>query len=466
MSGFFRAFSQTSRFDERRQGAGFRGFLSLVASGQGNPPSGAFWAVNGERLLANGSVGGAAGAWGGQAHLRPLPRRVWMGRDLFLAAANRHAACVALKRKRTQAMAIDHPAKSKRAQHRSAEAPCFGAARLGAMALRRGEQKRGKGEPLVPVGEKAQKRKGRNVRGDRFASGPARGSAQRLNHLDRRIAMADRIESNPLDLDQIEPRQQRSAFDPLGPEAIRNPLINPRAAQAAAGQGVEPPVNDWLGEAPPAMRGGVANQRPLAREEGGVGSVGSLSDADLGQNAADARRARLGGAARSPMADAPGAARATTRSALMGPTGLPVDREGIELLNRAIATEVVCALRYTRCAVAAKGINSKAVAAEFYEHAEEEWKHMQWLAERVGQMGGDPNLEPAGLDQRSHCGYRAGDTLHHMIEANLTAERQAVAMYRGMIARFGDDPTTRRLLEKILAEEEEHADDLSALIEG
>ncbi|SAI67347.1 bacterioferritin [Bordetella ansorpii] len=143
------------------------------------------------------------------------------------------------------------------------------------------------------------------------------------------------------------------------------------------------------------------------------------------------------------------------------------DRETVlKLLNEALATEVVCVLRYKRHYFMARGLNAEPVAAEFAEHATEEQSHADRLAERIVQLGGEPNLSPEGLTKRSHSEYVEGTTLQDMIKENLIAERIAIDSYRRMIDYVGDkDSTTRRLLEEILASEEEHADDLSDFLE-
>jgi bacterioferritin len=138
----------------------------------------------------------------------------------------------------------------------------------------------------------------------------------------------------------------------------------------------------------------------------------------------------------------------------------------IDLLNQALATEVVCVLRYKRHYFMARGIHRQAVAAEFLEHANQEQGHADQLAERITQLGGEPDFDPSHLVSRSHSEYVEGKTLIDMIEEDLVAERIAVESYTEMIRYIGEgDPTTRRLLESILAVEEEHADDLKTLIE-
>lgn len=144
------------------------------------------------------------------------------------------------------------------------------------------------------------------------------------------------------------------------------------------------------------------------------------------------------------------------------------DREAaIRMLNEAVATELVCTLRYKYHAVMATGIASESVKAEFAEHAREEEEHMDWLAERINQLGGKPNLDPEGLLSRSASEYVEGESLVEMIKENLVAERIAIETYRDMIRFFGDkDPTSRVLLERILATEEEHAADMQDLLEA
>ena len=138
----------------------------------------------------------------------------------------------------------------------------------------------------------------------------------------------------------------------------------------------------------------------------------------------------------------------------------------IKLLNEALATEIVCTLRYKRHYYMAKGPASAAIAAEFLEHAKEEEGHGDQIAERIVQLGGEPDFAPEGLAARSHAEYVEGDTLFDMIREDLVAERVAIESYREMINFLGNgDTTTRRLLEGILAAEEEHAEDLLTLIE-
>jgi bacterioferritin len=142
------------------------------------------------------------------------------------------------------------------------------------------------------------------------------------------------------------------------------------------------------------------------------------------------------------------------------------DRETIiKLLNASLATEIVCVLRYKRHWMMAKGINSESVAQEFEQHAAEEQQHADRLGMRITQLGGEPDLNPEGLLSRSHSQYVEGKSLTDMIKEDLVAERIAIDSYGEIIRYIGEkDSTTRRLLEDILANEEEHADDLSNLL--
>ena len=146
--------------------------------------------------------------------------------------------------------------------------------------------------------------------------------------------------------------------------------------------------------------------------------------------------------------------------------GYSADREMVlKLLNDSLATELVCVLRYRRHHFMAKGIHSQSVAQEFLDHANEELGHADQLAERIVQLGGEPDFAPAGLVGRSHAEYVEGNTLASMIREDLVAERIAIDSYRDIIRYLGDqDPTTRRMMEGILAMEEEHADDLADLL--
>ena len=138
----------------------------------------------------------------------------------------------------------------------------------------------------------------------------------------------------------------------------------------------------------------------------------------------------------------------------------------VELLNTALATEIVCVLRYKRHFYMAGGINAEAVAQEFLQHANEEQQHADQLAQRIVQLGGEPNFNPEGLAMRSHAEYVEGENLIEMIKEDLVAERIAIDSYREMIDYIGPrDSTTRRMLEDILAMEEEHADDLVGMLE-
>jgi len=138
----------------------------------------------------------------------------------------------------------------------------------------------------------------------------------------------------------------------------------------------------------------------------------------------------------------------------------------LRVLNEALATEIVCVLRYKRHHFMASGIHAQAVAAEFLEHANEEQGHADQIAARIIQLNGAPNFNPDGLLMRSHSEYVEGQTLLDMIKEDLVAERIAVESYSEIIRYFGDkDPTSRRLMEEILAKEEEHAEDMKTLIE-
>jgi bacterioferritin len=146
--------------------------------------------------------------------------------------------------------------------------------------------------------------------------------------------------------------------------------------------------------------------------------------------------------------------------------GYSADRKTvIKVLNESLATEIVCVLRYRRHYFMASGIHADSVAAEFLQHANEEQGHADLIAQRIVQLGGEPNFNPEGLLSRSHAEYVEGDTLLDMIKEDLVAERIAIDSYREIIQYLGnDDPTTRRMMEGILAMEEEHADDLVSLL--
>ncbi|MGE5385308.1 MAG: ferritin-like domain-containing protein [Betaproteobacteria bacterium] len=148
--------------------------------------------------------------------------------------------------------------------------------------------------------------------------------------------------------------------------------------------------------------------------------------------------------------------------------GYTADRaEVLRLLNEALATEIVCVLRYRRHHFMARGINAKSIADEFLVHSNEELGHADQLAERIVQLGGEPDYAPQTLLERSHAEYVEAETLVGMIKEDLVAERIAIDSYRDMVRYLGtQDSTTRRLLEEILAVEEEHADELSDLLAG
>lgn len=139
----------------------------------------------------------------------------------------------------------------------------------------------------------------------------------------------------------------------------------------------------------------------------------------------------------------------------------------IKLLNDALATEYVCVLRYYRHYFMASGMLADAVKAEFLEHAQQEQAHAHRIAERIVQLGGEPDLDPDTLTARAHAEYKEGDDLRDMVKENLIAERIAIDSYRELILWVGDkDSTTRRMLEDILAQEEEHADEFADLLQG
>ena len=147
--------------------------------------------------------------------------------------------------------------------------------------------------------------------------------------------------------------------------------------------------------------------------------------------------------------------------------GYGADREAVlRLLNESLATELVCVLRYRRHHFMASGIQSKSIADEFLVHSNEEQGHADQLAARIVQLGGEPDFSPQGLAERSHAEYVEGATLPGMIKEDLVAERIAIDSYRGFIQYLGDkDPTTRCMLESILAVEEQHADELAGLLQ-
>ncbi|WP_419418451.1 ferritin-like domain-containing protein [Legionella sp. D16C41] len=147
-------------------------------------------------------------------------------------------------------------------------------------------------------------------------------------------------------------------------------------------------------------------------------------------------------------------------------TDYPLDiAQACKLLNDALATEIMCVLRYRHHQIIAKGIDYIQIAAEFEEHAIEEEKHMLMLAERIDQLGGNPDFNPSTIMQRTATEFGQGQDLETLIKEDLIAERIAIMVYRKLIDWFGDkDPTTRRILEVILEEEEEHANDLADLL--
>lgn len=158
-------------------------------------------------------------------------------------------------------------------------------------------------------------------------------------------------------------------------------------------------------------------------------------------------------------------ARASIQDGAVTPAYKGDVRQAIEILQSVLATEIVCVLRYTMNAVAAAGISSDSVKKEFDEHAKEEQGHMRLVAERINQLGGSPNFNPEGLASRAASQYVEGANLIAMIRENLVAERIACEHYRELIRYFGgNDPTTRVMLEGILTNEEEHANDMHDLL--
>lgn len=138
----------------------------------------------------------------------------------------------------------------------------------------------------------------------------------------------------------------------------------------------------------------------------------------------------------------------------------------VKLLNEVLATETVCELRYRHHYYMADGVHAETAKPEFLEHANEERMHADWVAARIVQLGGRPNFDPEGLNTRSHADYVEGDSLREMIEEDLVAERIAISTYQEVIRWLGEgDPTTRRLIETILEQEEQHADDMLGLLE-
>ena len=150
-----------------------------------------------------------------------------------------------------------------------------------------------------------------------------------------------------------------------------------------------------------------------------------------------------------------------------GPHSTEADRQRIvAVLQETLATELVCELRYRAHYYAAAGFRGEVAADEFLEHAREEREHGERIAARIAQLGGQPNFDPASLSDRAHADYGVGEDLVLMLEEDLVAERVAVQTYTEIIRWLGDaDPTTRRMMEEILAQEEEHADDIAGLLE-
>jgi len=158
-------------------------------------------------------------------------------------------------------------------------------------------------------------------------------------------------------------------------------------------------------------------------------------------------------------------ARANLNEGAIGSTYVGDVKKTIEILQAVLATEIVCVLRYTQNAVAATGLSSEGVRTEFQEHANEEMEHVHLVAERINQLGGDPNFNPEGILTRSASQYSQGGNLVDMIEENLVAERIAVDHYRELVRYFGNnDPGTRNMIEDILRVEEEHANDMHDLL--
>ena len=156
------------------------------------------------------------------------------------------------------------------------------------------------------------------------------------------------------------------------------------------------------------------------------------------------------------------AAKRSLEEGAVTPSYGPWREDIIKLLNDALATEIVCTLRYKRHYFTAKGVASPKIAEEFLVHANEETAHADMLAERIVQLGGEPDFQPTTLVERSHADYDESTDLQAMIRANLVAERVAIEAYSQMIRLIGDkDSTTRRILESILGQEQEHADELS-----
>ncbi|MFW0778366.1 MAG: ferritin-like domain-containing protein [Rickettsiales bacterium] len=146
--------------------------------------------------------------------------------------------------------------------------------------------------------------------------------------------------------------------------------------------------------------------------------------------------------------------------------GYNIDTDSvISMLNDALATEIICTLRYRQHHAMCEGQNTQHIADEFLEHAEQEQQHADQITERITQLGGEPDMDPANISKRAHSDYKPAGSIEQMIKENLFAERVAIDSYKAMIQYLGDnDPTTRRMLEEILAVEEEHADDLAGLL--
>jgi bacterioferritin len=142
-------------------------------------------------------------------------------------------------------------------------------------------------------------------------------------------------------------------------------------------------------------------------------------------------------------------------------------RRVIDVLNEVLATEIVCTLRYKRHYFTVRGIHTESIAQEFLEHANEEQQHADLVAERITQLRGEPDFNPETLVRRSHAEYASSTQIVEMLQEDLVAERVAIETYREIVRWLGDsDPTTRRMMEEILAKEEEHADELATLLEG
>ncbi|MFC6238894.1 ferritin-like domain-containing protein [Longivirga aurantiaca] len=154
------------------------------------------------------------------------------------------------------------------------------------------------------------------------------------------------------------------------------------------------------------------------------------------------------------------------RGAVSAAYGADLERV-VQMLQTALATELVCVLRYRQHHYAATGMDAEPIAAEFLAHSEEELGHAGLIAARISQLGSNPDFSPSTLEGRAHSEYVEADSLRAMVTENLVAERVAVAAYTDIIEWLGSsDPTTRRMLEQILAVEEEHADDLASMLDG